>query len=190
MFTTNDVQLIAPKNNRQLASKIGFEARQLLDHGNQRGWEVAVLGQAPMPREHIHLGDWLIVPAEQDSSEIPARTMERIQSIFEAGIRPKGFVMVHEAPKMLAAPQDGTSTSQPISFALPDMTPALKAVGGVLGTLAVVTLGIGGLAVAIVAGAALAIPAVLLAGAVAIDPILIVVTGDDIWIEIDRWMVS
>ena len=43
---------------------------------------------------------------------------------------------------------------------------------------------------AVMAGAALALPAVLVAGAVALDPILIAVTEDDIWIEIDRWVIS
>lgn len=190
MNTVPDVQFITRTNNYKLVSQLRPEARQLLTLGQKRGWDFAILGQAPLPREHIRMGDWLIVPAHHDTSAVPPRALERVQSIFAAGIRPKGFVVVHEAPKLLSASQEVDTTPKPGPSVLPNLTPALKVAGGALGTLAVLTLGIGGLAVALVAGAALALPAILLAGAVALDPILIVVTEDDIWIEIDRWTVS
>ena len=97
---------------------------------------------------------------------------------------------MHEAPKLLSTPPEEKPESTPIWDELQNLTPTIKWVGGALGTLAVVTLGVGGLVVAIMAGAALALPAVLVAGAVALDPILIAVTEDDIWIEIDRWVIS
>jgi hypothetical protein len=36
---------------------------------------------------------------------------------------------------------------------------------------------------------AVVVPAIFMAGAALIDPILIAVTEDDYWIEIDRWLV-
>ena len=186
MNTKNDYQLIEKKSDHRLTPRIGPESRQLLSLGQKRGWDFTILGRAPLPREHVRLGDWLIVPAHQDNSLIPQRAFDRVQSIFAVGIRPKGFVIVHEAPQLLSGPQQ--IKERPSLF--PNLTPALKVVGGVLGTLAVVTLGIGGLAVVFVAGAALALPAVIVAGAIVLDPILIAVTDDDTWIEIDRWLVS
>jgi len=190
MNSSYDNQTIAKKNIYKLANQIGPEARQLMTLGHENGWEFSILGQAPLPREHFRLGDWMIVPAHQDSSVIPARALERVQSIYASGLRPKGFVLVHEAPKLLSAPQEEKPQSAPREAELPNLTPAIKVVGGALGTLAIATLGIGGLVAVLMAGAVVALPAFLLAGAIALDPILIAVTEDDIWIEIDRWMVS
>jgi hypothetical protein len=107
--------------------------------------------------------------------------MQRIQTLFEVGIRPKGFVIVHEAPKILTGP-----------IAEPDeparQLPDLKTAGKDLAIGAVGLVGFALLIVSVVAAAAaIAIPAALLAGAVMIDPILIAVMEDDTWIEIDRW---
>ena len=59
---------------------------------------------------------------------------------------------------------------------------------GALATLLVVTSGLGILAVALVSLAAiLVVPAILVVGAAVVDPILVAVTEDGYWIEIDRW---
>jgi hypothetical protein len=59
---------------------------------------------------------------------------------------------------------------------------------GALGALLVVTLGLGILAVMVISLAAiLIVPATLVVGAAVVDPILVAVTEDGYWIEIDRW---
>jgi len=85
-----------------------------------RGWDWPVLGQAPLPSEPVRVGKWLLVPAQDDSSTIPARTLTRIQAIYAAGLRPRGFVLVHEAPLELTAPA-GTQSER-----LPQLSPALR----------------------------------------------------------------
>ena len=174
----------------QIIPQIGLEAQQMLTLGHQRGWDFAVLGQAPMPQEAVRLGEWLVVPAQEDTSPVPTRALERVQAIFAAGLRPKGFVVVHEAPMLLPAPAQ-TETETPPSISVPELSPALKVAGNVLGTVgkaAAIATGLAVLATATVAlGAVLAIPAALAAGALALDPLLIAVTEDDVWIEIDRW---
>ena len=190
MNTNQNIKMISRIKNAKLASQFKPETRQLLTLGRENGWEFSVLGQAPLPREHFRLGDWMVVPAHQDNSVIPQRALERVQAIYAAGLRPKGFVVVHEAPKLLSAPSEKKPESTPIWDELQNLTPTIKWVGGAIGALTVVTLGVGGLVVAIMAGAALALPTVLVAGAIALDPILIAVTEDNVWIEIDRWLVS
>jgi hypothetical protein len=175
----------------RVAPMLSPQTRQLTTLGRQQGWNSAVLGQAPLPTEPVRLGDWLIVPAHQDSSPVPARALARVQAIFAAGLRPKGFVVVHEAPKLLPAPvQDQPDTLQ--MSALPaHLRSTLKVASiavGVLGTLAVVASGLAILAVAAISLAAvLALPAILVVGAAVVDPILVAVTDDGYWIEIDRW---
>jgi hypothetical protein len=187
----NDIQStnsLATQSTQQIVWQTNPETQKMLTLGHQRGWDFMVLGQAPMPEEHVRLGGWLIVPAHQDTSPIPLRTQERVQAIFAAGLRPKGFVVVHEAPMLLQAPSQPPDT-EPVH--IPEFEPTSKTVGNALGAIGTVALAASGLAVISVAGiflaGLLAIPAVLAAGAMAIDPMLIAVTEDDIWIEIDRW---
>jgi hypothetical protein len=137
------------------------------------------------------LGDWLIVPVEQDSSPVPDRALRRVQDIFAAGIRPKGFVLVHEAPKLLSAPPAEQSQGLRMS-ALPDwLRSGLKVTGTGLGVAGLALVAIPGLVVLAVAALSLAAmvmaPALLVVGAVVVDPILVAVTEDGYWVEIDRW---
>lgn len=159
---------------------VNSDAQQVLAVGDDYGWPFVVLGQAPFPTEPVRLGDWLIVPAEMDSSPIPERAVKRVQAIYAAGLRPKGFVLVHEAPLQLAAPKP-----KPFNVAefVERVSPkVLDVLGKVVGTTAVVAL-YGALAAAFVV-----CPwPFLLIGMVLVDPILIAVTEDGYWIEIDRW---
>jgi hypothetical protein len=153
------------------------ESQGLLSLGRQRNWDFKILGQAPLPHQPIHLQDWLIVPAHQDSSHIPARALERIQAIFAMGLRPKGFVIVHEAPKLLPAPEKVDPEPVRLPSTSPDFKPLitglLRAVGVVIPVAA--------------AAVSMIVPATLALGAFLLDPILVAVTEDNTWIEIDRW---
>ena len=190
MSMPNSITMTERSSAQSIVWQVGSETQALLGLGNQRGWDFTVLGRAPMPEEAIRLGEWLIVPAHLDTSPVPTRTVERIQAIFASGLRPKGFVVVHEAPYLLPAPSQVES-----EFVSPksrsDLEPALKVTGsvlGVLGTVAVVASGLAILAIgALSVVTLLAIPAALAAGAIALDPMLIAIIDDDCWIEIDRW---
>jgi hypothetical protein len=167
------------------------ETQRLVALGRDRNWDIAVLGQAPLPTEPLRMGDWLIAPAVQDSSYIPTRALERVQGIYAAGLRPQGFVIVHEAPLLLASPDVKKQASLYMPAVSPQMKSFLTAAARGVGV-AALGLGVlaGGAAVALAvisAGFLLALPAALVIGAVLIDPILIAVTEDGYWIEIDRW---
>ena len=105
MNINRNSQAILQKKNQSIAPQVSPHVQEVMDIGHENFWQFAILGYAPMPKEHIRLGDWLVVPAEQDNSEIPDRAMERVQTLFNSGIRPKGFVVVHEAPMLLAPPE-------------------------------------------------------------------------------------
>lgn len=168
--------LLSPSPTRHLAPLANPEIQEIVTLGEKRGWDFTVLGQAPLPTHPVRVGKWLIVPAEQDTSQIPARALQRVQAIYAAGLRPKGFVIVHEAPLVLASGHNEQKTALPQQFSL--VLPILERIlGGIVAS---------GL-VAISAAILLTVPLTLVAGALLLDPILIAVTEDGDWIEIDRW---
>ena len=191
MNTADRARSVSTSHVGQVAAIVSPEVRQMVTLGRQRGWRCAVLGQAPLPSEPVRLGDWYIVPVHQDSSPVPARALERVQSVFAAGLRPKGFVMVHEAPKLLAAPRQDRPDTVRMSALPAQLKSGLKVASialGALATLLVVTTGLAILALAAISLAAiLIVPVVLAVGAVVVDPILVAVTEDGYWVEIDRW---
>ena len=188
MFTNTQSNLMMENKATALKPDDSPWVQELMTLGKEEVWDFAIVGQAPMPEKAVRLEDWLIVPAQQDSSEIPEQALARVEAIYRAGIRPKGFVLVHEAPMLLPAPE-GTEVQrverewaldpetkekiiEPLSFGVSALA---KVVAGV------VTL--------FVAAGAVVIPAIFMTAAALIDPILVVVTEDDYWIEIDRWWV-
>ena len=144
-----------------------------------------------MPEKPVWLGEWILAPAQGDSTAIPVRSLARVQAIFLAGIQPQGFVLVHEAPKLLKAPQDAGSQEPGtlVERYLGQSTIKwMTAVGGALVLAVAAAAGLVMVAAAVIALASvLIVPAVLMAAALGVDPILVAVTDDDEWIEIDRW---
>jgi hypothetical protein len=158
------------------------QERQIMAVGNSYHWDFRVLGVAPVPATAIHTKDWWLVPLHQDTSAIPARALERVRTLYEAGIRPKAFVIAHEAPKQIAPPKD-TPIVSPFAYwtkrAADSTVTVLKGAGRVLAVVAPVLLA--ALGTGFLVG-------VSLAGALVADPCLIAVTDDDVWIQIDYWM--
>jgi len=150
-----------------------YAAGRLVALGTAHYWPFQVLGRAPMVAEPVRLGDWLLIPAQQDSTAIPPRAMNRIHAIFAAGIRPQGFVVVHEAPMLLKAPAAAQPQPRPlaVNISVPDSTPDFAAA---LGT------GLSALA-------SIIFPMMMFAAVAIVDPILVTVTEDGYWVEIDRW---
>lgn len=156
--------------------------QNLMALGQRESWAFAVLGIAPMPQEPISLSKWRIVPAHLDTSPIPQHAMERIQTIYSEGIRPQGFVVVHELPMQLPASAPDVIDGEYIARPSYDFTIDVNKVLGV-GLKAV-----GAIAIAAVTAAGIVLPAIFAVGGVLLlDPILIAV-ADGVWVEVDRWV--
>jgi len=173
------------------ATAISPQTRQLLSLGHNQGWDCRILGQAPMPNDPVRLGDYLIIPAEQDTSPMPDRTKQRVQKILDDDVGPLRFFVVHEAPKLLAAPEEVNRKPLQLPAISEQLQSAIKKAGAILGIMALSLIAVGSLAtlgiVLLFFVAALALPLALFAGVAVVDPILVAVTEDGFWVEIDRW---
>jgi hypothetical protein len=166
----------------RVAMPVLQQERELMRVATEHHWPFRVMGVAPVPAEPVFLNNWWLIPIAADHSQIPTRALERVQAIYEAGIRPKAFVIAHEAPKQLPAPR-GTPIISPLEFwskklAEHSLT-ALKVIGVVFAAVVpvlITILGVGAMA------------AVGLAGVLMTDPCLIAVTDDDVWVLVDYWM--
>lgn len=191
MNTITHTNSISDTFSRSIVAMTSPETRELLHLGREQGWNCNLLGQAPFPEEPVRVHDWLIVPAHLDSSNIPDKALQRVRSIYANGLRPKGFVVVHEAPKLLAAPGELQAGNLRMSIINPQVRSALRFTSLVVAGGAAVVTAISGLAILALAGltfaALLLVPTALVMGVTILDPILIAVTEDGYWIEIDRW---
>ena len=177
-MTTNNHSLFI-NNTQTLSTRVDPPAQQMLSLGRHNGWGFHILGYADLPEKPVRLEKWLIVPAHEDSSPIPVRTLERIQTIFAAGLRPQGFVVVHEAPMSLSAPQrvqqsfEWPAPAAPQPGAPTRLSSLTGLAEGLAAMLGVITT---------------TIFPMLFLGLLALDPIVVAVMDDGCWIEIDRWL--
>lgn len=175
--------IVRTKKIRQAATMpVLPQEREIMAVGQSHRWDFRVLGVAPVPQQPLYFNNWWLVPANQDSSVVPARALERIRAIYEAGIQPKAFVIAHEAPKEIAAPA-GTPKTTPFEFWSRKVGEHSLTALKIIGATAAVLVPIAG----VVLGAGFLITLGVLSAMV--DPCLIVVTEDDVWIQIDYWMV-
>lgn len=188
----------------------------LVEFFEQKGWEYKVLGRAEMPEAISYLGNWIIVPSDLDASDIPDHAMDKVSAIFGRGFRPKGFVLVHEITEKDAANHPNTAFSVPRkdwfeqvetsrkrkvdARPQPDFRKVVKSlapVADIMGTLIKLALIVGAVAIglivlvnivqALLAGGIVILGLFALAVMAGLDPVLVVVSDDNYWIEIDRW---
>ena len=151
--------------------------------------------RAPLPERPVFYNDWWLVPAEQDNSLIPVRAYERVQALYAAGIKPKGFVIAHEAPPLLSAPEERglpkkalVNWGQVWRFLQIRVVRPLVSVNTWAALVPALLLVLKALAIGV--GALVMMPIALVTGLgalVLMDPVLVAVTEDDYWVEIDRW---
>ena len=187
MNTKNHSLLI--NNSQNLSNQMNPPTQKMLSLGRRSGWGFHVLGYADFPEKPVRLEKWLITPAHLDSSPIPKRTMERIRGVYASGLRPHGFVVVHEAPMALDTPKLGKPLFLPASTikveTVPKVNPAV--------TPAPISSSLEGLAqglAGVLSVFATMIFPMLFFGLLALDPIVVAVMEDGCWIEIDRWNVE
>lgn len=177
----NDIKF-SLNGKKARASVEEIDTQRLLIIAQENHWAVQVFGKAPMVHQPVRVKKWLLVPATMDSTALPDKTMQRLHIIYDEGIRPQGFVMVHEAPLQLKGP----STPQKPK---PDKE-VLKGIGGAVLALGVLSGSLVFAAGIVILGGLLILPAGLLAAAALVDPILVAVMPDNTWVEIDRWEIE
>ena len=168
----------------------GGDAAQIVDLGKRRGWATRDYGRAPVPERPLYIDGWWLVPAPEDRAPMPRRAQLRVRALYEAGLRPKGFVVAHEAPSALTGPsvQRRHRIDEAIEHArallarlpvnaLPKLRLALRVAAPLAARCLIVT----------ARGCLWALTGLGVMVVVAIDPILFAVTEDDHWVEIDRW---
>lgn len=178
MITVHNQSKVSEPGNNRLLTYLSPETMQILTLSDQKGWHFNLLGQAQLPKEPVQLDQWLIVPADQDSSEIPIRSYKKIQALFSNGIRPKGFVVVHEAPRLLKAPKVTHQYAPPEQF--PQGIEKPKSEANPTDALASIV-------TSTLLGTFLTIFGTIFMGIAMIDPIIVAVMEDGCWVEIDRW---
>jgi hypothetical protein len=70
------------------------QAREAISVGYQNHWRFRVVN------ENSYKRDWVT----ETLSEAPVKAQERIQTLKKSGISIQGFVVAHEAPRLLTAP--------------------------------------------------------------------------------------
>jgi hypothetical protein len=176
-------KMVKTKTNRlPTVLPVMQQEREIMAVGKARGWPFRVLGVAPVPQQPIFVNDWWLAPVFLDTSPIPARALERVRAVYEAGISPKAFVIAHQAEKQLAPPS-GTRIVSPVEYwgkrVGEQSVVLLKAIGKVIAIVAPIVLAAVGTSLLL---------SLTVAGALVADPVLCAVTDDDVWIEIDEWM--
>src|SRR5450759_5059842 len=175
---------ISSANTASISQPISFQTQQILSLGRRNGWGFTMLGKADLPGQSIHLEKWLIVPAHEDRTPVPMRTLERIRAVYAAGLRPKGFVVVHEAPRYLPAPrqeapQNLNSFQAGTGDRFSQASDKTEKKSDPSGSSSFSSLAVG-LGTVLNAMAMLIFPAMLL-GLAALDPIVIAVMDDGCW---------
>jgi len=169
--------MITDLKTKKQASSHGIQkkvtAQLLIDFGKYRGWEFVFLGKEPVPEKPVRKGDWVAVPPEMDNTPYPNNVYEKMLAIQAANLEPKLFLLVHYDPEK---PRE-------MEVAPPKVLPATQSEPKDS------KLGLGSL---FVAAGAFAVGIKVLFGLLAaamflVDPILVAITEDDEWVEIDRW---
>lgn len=148
---------------------------QLIEFGKTRGWEFKVLGRAPLPTQEEKLRNWTLIPEEQDNNITPWNAKGKMQAIEKAGLVPRGYVIAHErsqdTPKVeINKPKEKHEEKQSVGIEegfTQSVSDFFDSAIADIGTF--LPLGIAALFL--------------------IDPVLIAVTNDYTWVEIDRWWV-
>ena len=141
---------------------ISPEAKRAIDLAYKEHWRFRVVGQGEVPTTPSYKDQWWFIPTSD-----PEHGKDRIEALRRAGVRFKGIVVAHEAPKMLVSPKEPDFKINPSPSIPASNTSASDLAGG------------------LVMGLALLISVVF--QALLLDPALIVILEDDTWLEVLTW---
>ena len=153
------------------------KTEELIELGKSLNWKVHVLGKAPVPVEPIPHGDWLLVPYDLDVNQKPESVSRKIKAISDAGLKPRAYVILHEIPKdksklmgeasQVASPVPQIKEIPNPHIPQPQEAPKRRSrnpFGSILSWIPIFFLAL-----------------------FLIDPILVAITEDYTWVELERW---
>lgn len=140
---------------------ISYEARRAIQIGYENHWRFRAVGQGEVPTESFYREEWVFEPIKA-----PQVAQDRIEKLKQSGIRFKGFVIAHEAPRLLSAPAPKKQDFK--NNQTNNILPDVEAFFGALlkGFLFLLT---------------------LIFQVALLDPALIVVLEDGTWLEVMTW---
>lgn len=139
---------------------ISHTAKQAVDLGNRQHWRFRVIGQGEVPTEPSYRDQWWFEPVTETM-----HGKDRLDALRRAGVRFKGMLIAHEAPRLLTAPKDS-------DFKINPSIPASQS-------------SMDGLAERLAMGLALLVGFAF--QAMLSDPALIVILEDQTWLELATW---
>ncbi len=139
---------------------VSYQARQAIQIGRMHHWRFRVVGTGEVPTQPFYKEEWVYVPVKK-----PEMGQDRLQALISRGIRIKGFVIAHEAPRLLSAPASKPKNANTTSVGiLPETQTVIdNLVSGMLLFFSLVF------------------------QVVLLDPALIVVLDDGTWLEVMSW---
>jgi hypothetical protein len=173
------------------------ELKQVVELAEKKHWGIRVLGEGSIPETPIFREGWWYEPLSEECVIHPL-AVQRVQEIYQAGIRPKGFIVAHQTLPILGGPKPkvnvtvvddcwpkfdpqpkveirkGKVQTKVQTECLPDLMPALQVIGQVVG----VALQVLGVVLMVIVGAL---------STISLDPALIMVLEDGTQVEVARW---
>jgi len=140
---------------------ISYEARRAIQIGYASHWRFRVVGQGEVPAQSFYKDEWVFEPINA-----PQVAQDRIETLKRFGFNFKGFVIAHEAPRLLSAPEPKKQDFK--NNQTNDILPDVEAFLGILlkGFLFFLT---------------------LIFQVALLDPALIVILEDGTWLEVMTW---
>jgi hypothetical protein len=144
--------------NTQIISNV---ARKAVRVGYENHWRFRVVGQGEVPKDSFYRDEWVFEPVEA-----PQMAQDRLALLKRSGIRFKGFVIAHEAPRLLTAPasKKHDSKNNQTKTIVPETSQFFEKLGE-----------------------ALLFFILIIFQAALLDPALIVVLEDGTWLEVMTW---
>lgn len=139
---------------------ISYEARKAVQVGYDNHWRFRVVGQGDVPEKSYYKDEWIFDPVEA-----PVVAQDRLSALRRSGVQIKGFVIAHEAPRLLSAPAPKTD------FKVASTPDILPDVGTAIGKIATGLLWV----------------FLFIFQVALLDPALIVVLEDGTWLEVMTW---
>ena len=148
---------------------------ELIEFGKSKGWKFSILGKAPVPNNPVDRGDWIFMPFDMDNAIIPWNAKGKQMDILDAGLQPRAFVIAHEVKNKPPIIEDEQNEEMKPFHEKTEVIakPKSDSLGKSKNWF----------------NSILPMLPIFLIAMIFVDPILIAITDDYTWVELERWYV-